>query len=161
MPSRPLSDDRAAVVRLQTKLDTEAIDITKGRTERPAAVARLVQHVPPARVDLVHEVLVAVGRRNLSITLDWPPVSVVHELIYRVGRVHRGEVRLRGPNGEAVEVVAYVDKVGRDRKVYRLHQHGRYVGEFKTPEELGEVVDLAALVEDDDPGQAATPPAES
>ena len=41
MPSRPLSADRAAVVRLQTKLDTEAIDITKKRTDRPSAVAAL------------------------------------------------------------------------------------------------------------------------
>jgi hypothetical protein len=31
-----------------------------------------------------------------------------------------------------------------------------FVGEFKTPEELGKVVDLAELVEDD-PGQATAP----
>ena len=40
----------------------------------PAAVARLAQLVPPARLDLVDEVLVRVGRRDLSV-LDWPPVN--------------------------------------------------------------------------------------
>ena len=49
MPSRPLSADRSAVVKLQTRLDNEAVDITKGRTEMPAAVRRLVPLVPPGR----------------------------------------------------------------------------------------------------------------
>jgi hypothetical protein len=88
MPSRPLSADTKAVVKLHTRLDVEAIDLAKGRTEMPAAVPRLVQLVPPARVDLVDEVLVAVGRRELSITLDWPPIHLVHQLAYRVKRVH-------------------------------------------------------------------------
>ena len=78
MPSRPLSADRSAVVKLQTRLDNEAIDVAKARTEMPAAVARFVQLVPPARVDLVDEVLVRVGRRDLNLTLDWPPVHLVH-----------------------------------------------------------------------------------
>jgi len=43
MPSRPLSADRSAVVKLQTRPDVEAMDITKGRTDMPAAVARLTQ----------------------------------------------------------------------------------------------------------------------
>jgi hypothetical protein len=77
MPSRPLSADRSAVVRLQTRLDNEAIDVAKARTEMPAAVARLVQLVPPARLDLVDEVLLRVGRRDLNLTLDWPPVHLV------------------------------------------------------------------------------------
>ena len=51
MPSRPLSADTSAVVKLHTRLDNEAIDLTKGRTEMPAAVARLAQLIPPARVD--------------------------------------------------------------------------------------------------------------
>ena len=83
MPSRPLSADTKAVVKLQTRLDVEAIDLAKGRSEISAAVPRLVQLVPPARVDLVDEVLVAVGRRELSITLDWPPVHLVHQLAHR------------------------------------------------------------------------------
>jgi hypothetical protein len=37
MPSRPLSADTKAVVKLQTRLDVEALDITKGRTDMPAA----------------------------------------------------------------------------------------------------------------------------
>jgi hypothetical protein len=59
-----------------------------------------------------------------------------------------------------VDVIRYRDKMQQDRRVYRLRQHGVFVGEFKTPEELGKHVDLATLVEDD-PGQTATPPAES
>jgi len=66
---------------------------------------------------------------------------------------------MRGPNGVVVDVVRYTDTLGYDRKVYRLHQHGRFMSEYKTPEELGKVVDLAELVEDD-PGQPTPPPAE-
>ena len=149
MPSRPLSADTKAVVKLQTRLDNEAIDVAKGRAEMPAAVARLVQLVPPARLDLIDEVLVGVGRRDLNLTLDWPPVLVVHQLAYRVKRVHLGEVRMRGPNGVVVDVIRYRDKMQQDRRVYRLTRHGVFVGEYKTPEELGKVVDLAELIEDD------------
>jgi hypothetical protein len=56
---------------------------------------------------------------------------------------------MRGPNGVVVEVIRYVDKLGYDRKVYRLSRHRVFIGEYKTPEELGKVVDLAELVEDD------------
>ena len=56
---------------------------------------------------------------------------------------------MRGPNGVVVDVVRYVDKLGYDRKVYRLSRHRVFIGEYKTPEELGRVVDLAELVEDD------------
>jgi hypothetical protein len=79
MPSRPLSADTKAVVKLQTRLDNEAIDVAKARTDMSAAVARLVRLVPPARLDLVDEVLVRVGRRDLSV-LDWPPIGLVHQL---------------------------------------------------------------------------------
>jgi hypothetical protein len=150
MPSRPLRADAKAVVTLFTRLESEAIDVTKGRTEMPAAVARLVQLVPPARVDLVDEVLVGVGRRALSADLDWPPAHVVHQLVYRVKRVHLGDVRMRGPNGEVVEVVHCRDKMQEDRGKYRLRRHGVFVGEYKTPAELCKVVDLAALEEDQD-----------
>jgi hypothetical protein len=83
IPSRPLSADTRAVVKLQTRLDNEATDVASGRTETPAALARLVQLVPPARLELVDEVLVRVGHRDLSRALDWPPVHVVHELVFR------------------------------------------------------------------------------
>ena len=66
MPARPLSADTRAVVKLFTRLDNEAIDVAKGRTEMPAAVARLARLVPPARLHLVDEVLVRIGRRDLS-----------------------------------------------------------------------------------------------
>jgi hypothetical protein len=113
----------------------------------PAAVARLVQLVPPARLDLVDEVLVRVGLRDLNLTLDWPPVHLVHQLAYRVKRVHLGEVRMRGPRGEVVDVIRYRDKMQQDRRVYRLTRHGVFVGEYKTPDELAKVINLAELVE--------------
>ena len=86
----------AAVVKLHTRLDSEAIYLARGRTEMPAAVARLAQLIPPARVDLVVEVMVGAGRRDLSVTHDWPPIHLVHQLAYRVKRVHLGEVRMTG-----------------------------------------------------------------
>jgi hypothetical protein len=63
MPSHPLSADRSAMVKLHTRIDVEAIDIVKHRTGLAAAVARLALLVPPARVDLVDDVLAAVGSR--------------------------------------------------------------------------------------------------
>ena len=60
---------------------------------------------------------------------------------------------MRGPNGEVVDVIRYMDKLGYDRRVYRLSRHRVFIGEYKTPEELGKVVDLAGLVEEADPGQ--------
>ena len=117
-----------------------------------AAVARLAQLVPPARVDLVDEVLVGIGRRDLSVALDWPPIQLVYQLAYRVKRVHLGGVRMTGPNGEVVDVIRYRDKLGYDRRCYRLTRHGVFIGEYKSPEELGRVVDLAILVEDKDVG---------
>jgi hypothetical protein len=86
--------------KLQTRLDNEAIEIAQGRTEMPAAVPRLVPLVPPARIGLVDEVLVRVGRRDLNLTLDWPPVHLVHQLAYRVKLVHLGELRMRGPDAD-------------------------------------------------------------
>ena len=151
MPSRPLAADTKAVVSLLTKMDNEAIGLDRGRTDLPSAVARLAQLVPPARVDLIDQVLVAVGRRDISGRLDWPPIHLVHQLAYQVKRVHLGEVRMRGPNGEVVDVIQYKDKLGFDRRCYRLTRHGVFIGEYKTPEDLGQVVDLAELVEEEGP----------
>jgi hypothetical protein len=134
-----------------TRIDVEAMDIVKGRTQRPAAVARLVQLVPPARVDLVDEAMSRIGRRRADSDLDWPPLWLAYELAWRVKRAHAGDVPLRGEAGEVIDVAAYVDSVGRHRRVYRLHTDGVFVGEFKTSAELGRKVDLATLVEDDRP----------
>lgn len=50
-----------------------------------------------------------------------------------------------------VDVIAYVDTTGRHRQVYRLHRGGVFIGEYKTPDELGQHVDLATLtVEESD-----------
>ncbi len=53
-----------------------------------------------------------------------------------------------------VDVVRYADARGQR---FRVHRHRRFVGEYATVEELAEEVDLGELVEDDEPGQAATP----
>ena len=63
MPSRPQSPDRQAITRLHTRIDVEAIAVTKGETDRGAA-ARLATLVPPTRVDLVDEVMTRIGARR-------------------------------------------------------------------------------------------------
>jgi hypothetical protein len=149
MPSRPLSADRSAVVKLQTRLDNEAIDVAKACTEMPAAVARLVQLIPPTRVDLVDEVMARIGTRKAD-RKDWPPYALVCELATKVKATHLGEVKLRGPDGETVEVVSYADKMQTRRQVYRLSRNGVFIGDYKTVDELGHRVDLSTLVEDVD-----------
>jgi hypothetical protein len=109
MPSRPLSADRSAVVKLHTWIDVEAIDIVKHRTDMPVAVARLALLVPPARVDLVDDVLAAVGQSIPGHRTAWPPPERRYELAYQVKRVHAGEVKLRGPNGEVVDLATLVE----------------------------------------------------
>lgn len=160
MPSTPLSADRSAVVKLQTRLDVEAIDIAKGRTERPPAVARLVQLIRPGRVDLVDEVLSRIGRRP-STAKAWPPFDLVCELAWRVKRAHCGEMRLRGEGGSVVvDLIRYIDTAGRDRQAFRVHRDGVFVGEYTSPGDLARQVDLATLVEDDpsEPGAEASEP---
>jgi hypothetical protein len=85
MPSRPLSPDRPAITQLHTRIDVEAIAVTKGDTDRAAAVARLATLVPPTRVDLVDEVMARIGARNLD-RQDWPPYALVSELASKVKR---------------------------------------------------------------------------
>jgi len=63
---------------------------------------------------------------------------------------------MQGPDGVVVDVIRYRDKMQYDRRCYRLSRHGVFVGEYRRPEELGKVVDLAELVEDD-PRQTAAP----
>jgi hypothetical protein len=60
----PLSPDRHAITQLHTRVDVEAIAVTKGETDRGAAVARLSTLVPPTRVDLVDEVMARIGTRR-------------------------------------------------------------------------------------------------
>ena len=68
-------------------------------------------------------------------------------------------VRLRGPGGITVEQVDYEDKAGHRQRVLRARQYGVHLGDFRSVEELANVVDVSELVEEDSPGQAATPPA--
>jgi hypothetical protein len=147
MPSRPLSADTQAVVKLHTRIDVEAIAVTKGETDRVAAVARLVPLVPPTRADLIDEVMARIGTRKAD-RKAWPPYALVCDLVTQVKAVHLGEVKMPGGSGEVVEVVTYVDKMQQTRRVYWLIRHGVFVGEYKAPEELGKVVDLVKLVEE-------------
>ena len=43
----------------------------------------------------------------------------------------------------------------------RARQYGVHLGDFRSVEELANVVDVSELVEEDSPGQAATPPSVS
>jgi hypothetical protein len=147
MPSTPLSADRKAVTQLHTRIDVEAIAITKGDTDRSAAVPRLAALVPPLRVDLVDEVIYRIGKRRMD-RVPWPPYGLVCELASKVKAVHLGEVKLWGPDGETVEVVSYVDKMQTRRDVYRLRRRGTFIGDYRTVDELGKHVDLSTLVED-------------
>jgi hypothetical protein len=58
---------------------------------------------------------------------------------------------MRGPNGIKVEVVRYFDKLGHDKRCYRVSQHGVFVSEYETPEDLARW-STAELVEDDEAG---------
>jgi hypothetical protein len=148
MPSRPLSPDRQAITQLHTRIDVAAIGVTKGETDRGAAVARLATLVPPTCVDPIDGVMARIGTRKAD-RKAWPPCAVVCEQATKVKAVHLGEVRMRGPEGVVVDVIRYRDKMQQDRRCYRLTRHGVFIGEYKTPEELGKVVDLARFVEDE------------
>jgi len=82
-------------MKLHTRLDVEAINVTNGRTETPGGPASGATR-PARALDLVDEVLVRVGRRQRSEQLDWPPIHLVHQHAYRVKRLHLGEARMRG-----------------------------------------------------------------
>jgi hypothetical protein len=87
VPSPPPNPNRSAVLNLQTQLEVEAIAVAKG-ADKSAAVARLPQLVPPARVNLIDEVLARISRRQPDWT-PWPPNHhLVLELAWRVKRVH-------------------------------------------------------------------------
>ena len=94
---------------------------------------------------------------GLNLTLDWPPVHLIHQVAFRTKAAHLGEVKIRGPNGVVVDVIRYRDKMQYDRRCCRVTRHGVFSGEYMTPDELGKVVDFAERVEDD-PGQPATGP---
>jgi hypothetical protein len=147
MPSRPLSRDRAAEVRLHTWAGTHASMVAKRRMSRASAVA-VLSLIAPCRPDLVRSVIdrLAAGSPTAA---DWPPRSVQLDLLSSAERVTLGVVHLRGPGGVTVEQVTYTDKLGYNRRVLRLRRYGVFVGDFRTVEELGRHVDLATLREDD------------
>ena len=149
MPSRPLTRDRAAEVRLHTWAGTHASKVTKRRMSRAAAVAAL-SLVAPCRPDLVRTVIDRIAHGSPT-AADWPPRSVQLDLLESAERVTLGIVHLRGPEGVTVEQVTYTDKLGYQRRVLRLRRSGVFVGDFRSVEELARHVDLSTLREDADP----------
>lgn len=149
MPSRPLSRDRAAEVRLHTWAGTHASKVVKRRMSRGAAVA-VLSLVAPCRPELVRAVIdrIAAGSPTAA---DWPPRSVQLGLLMSAERVTLGLVHLTGPGGVTVEQVTYTDKLGYTRRVLRLRRHDVFIGDFRTVEELSRQVDLGTLRESDDP----------
>ena len=147
MPSRPLSQDRAAQVRLHTWAGTHASKVVKGTLGRPAAVA-VLSLVAPCRPELVRAVIDRV-RSGSPTDADWPPRSVQLDLLLSAERVTLGLVHLTGPGGVTVEQVTYTDKLGYTRRMLRLRRHGVFIGDFSTVEALARQVDLSTLREDD------------
>lgn len=146
MPSRPLSPDRAAQVRLHTWAGTHASKVVKRTMTRRAAVAAL-SLVAPCRPDQVRVVIDRV-RSGSPTAADWPPRSVQLDLLLSAERVTLGIVHLRGPGGVTVEHVTYTDKLGYQRRVLRLRRNGVFLGDFPTVEALARQVDIATLEED-------------
>ena len=150
MPSRPLSADRALEVRLHTRAGTLAGAVAGGVTSRGQAVA-VLSLVAPCRPELTTRVLARVGSIPPA-RVEWPPRSMQIDLLSSAGRVTLVDVRLAGPGGVTVQHVTYTDKLGHTRRVLRLKRHGVFVGDYRSVEELGRVVDVSTLREDgDDP----------
>ena len=146
MPSRPLSPDRAAQVRLHTWAGTHASRVVKRTMSRPAAVATL-SLVAPCRPDLVRAVIDRV-RAGSPTAADWPPRSVQLDLLLAVEQVVMGLVPLTGPGGVSVEHLSYRDTLGRDLKVLRLRRDGVPVRDCPDVQALSREVHLATLVAD-------------
>ena len=138
-----------------TGIDVEAIAVTKSETDRGAAVARLATLVPPTRVDLVDEVMTRIGTRKAD-RKDWPPYSLVCELVAQAKAVHLGEVKLRGAQRR--------DRGGGGLQRTRCRPAARSTGSSGTASSSAtsrrsrssaKHVDLSTLVEEDEPGRAA------
>lgn len=147
MPSRPLSPDRAAQVRLHTWAGTHASRVVKRAMSRPAAIASL-SLVAPCRPDLVRAVIERL-RAGSPTDADWPPRSVQLDLLLAVEQVVMGLVPLIGPGGMTVEHLSYRDKLGRDLRVLRLRRDGVLVRDCPDTQALAREVHLATLVADD------------
>src|SRR5918993_265670 len=112
MGGRDVEADSKVIVRAYGRLHEEAIAVAEGRTDMSAAVARLVQLIPPTRVDLIDEVRYRVDRRTLSATLDWPPAHLLQQLAYRLKQVHAREMPEK--LAQVIHLAYLVDLVGQD-----------------------------------------------
>ena len=145
MPSRPLSPDRAAEVRLHTWAGTHASKAVKRRMSREAAVAALAM-VAPCRPDLVRTVIERLAAGGPT-AVNWPPRSLQLDLLLAAERVALGLVPLAGPGGVTVDQVTYTDELGHRRRVLRLRRHGAFVSDYRSVRELAREVDVDALRE--------------
>jgi hypothetical protein len=143
VPSRPLSPDRAAEVRLHTWAGTHASKVVKRTMSRPAAVAAL-SLVAPCRPDLVRAVIDRL-RAGSPTAADWPPRPLQLELLLAVEQVTVGNRALVGPDGVTVEHLTYRDTLGYTRRVLRLRRYGVLVRDFPDARALSRQVDLATL----------------
>jgi hypothetical protein len=143
VPSRPLSPDRSAQVRLHTWAGTHASKVVKRTMTRPAAVA-VLSLVAPCRPDLVRAVIDRVRAGSPTAT-DWPPRSVQLDLLLSVEQVTLGALPLVAPDGVTVEHLTYRDKLGYTRRVLRLRRDGVLVRDCSAVEALGREIDLTSL----------------
>ena len=104
--------------------------------------------IAPCRPELTERVRDRIGSVP-SAAVEWPPRKVQISLLDSSLRVTLGLVQLTGPGDVAVEHVTYTDKLGHTRRVLRLKRHGVFVGDYRSVEELGREVDVAALREDE------------
>jgi hypothetical protein len=146
VPSRPLSPDRAAEVRLHTWAGTHASKVVKGTMTRSTAVATL-SLVAPCRPDLVRSVIDRV-RQGSPTAADWPPRSVQLDLLLAVEQVVLGLRPLTGPDGVTVEHLTYQDGFGRTRRVLRLRREGVLIRDCLGAAPLARELDLSTLVAD-------------
>src|SRR6266536_2185278 len=108
MGGRPLTQDRAAQIALDTETGNLAIGVVKRRVTEEQAVARLAL-LAPGRPDLVDAVVDVIERPGLA-------------LLRRVRRVTLGDVALVGPDGVRVRQVVAGVRGGEPRPLLRLER---------------------------------------
>ena len=123
MGGRPLTQDRAAQIALDTETGNLAIGVVKRRVTEEQAVARLAL-LAPGRPDLVDAVVDVIERPGLPhpVDVDWPPRATRLALLRRVRRVTLGDVALVGPDGVRVRQVVAGVRGGEPRPLLRLER---------------------------------------
>jgi hypothetical protein len=143
-----ITEDVRLHVRLDALATTAAMAIANRRGDRARAVAELAL-AAPGRSDLAGDVA-ELWRRTGGRALDWPPLDTVVRLLDAARRVMLGAVAMVAPGGWRVVQVT-VERDGLRRTTLRVTQHGVFVAEVRSVEELARYVDLATLAEDKPP----------